>query len=82
MYGLVRILDNSLLVVSWGAVVVAAMRNATAAYDVAAIVGVAVAVGAVAALVVWVQRCWMRPCTSPQSRFVSVVVTLRGNELS
>ena len=82
-----RIPDNSLMVLCGGEVVVTAAHNAAAAADdVAATVGVAavddvvIVVGARA--VVWVQRCWMRPCTSPQSHFVSVVVTLRGNELS
>ena len=51
LYGLVRSPDNSILVVCGGAVVVAAARN------VAATIGVAVVVGAVAVLVVWVQRC-------------------------
>ena len=82
------ILDNSLMVVCGGEVVVAAAHNAVVVDDVAAAVGVTVVddvvvvVGAAAAVVVWVQRCWMRPCTSPQSHFVSVVVTLRGKELS
>ena len=61
---------------------VAAARNAAVAGGVAAAVGVVVVVGDAAAIVVWVQRCWMRPCTSSQSHFVSVTVTLRGNELS
>ena len=88
MYGLVRSPDKSLLVVCGGAVVVVAACNAAAVNDVVAVVGVAVAdgvavaVGAAAALVFWVQQCWMRPCTSLQSHFVSVVVTLRGNEPS
>ena len=75
-------LDNSLLVACGDVVVVAATRNTTAANDVAAVDGVGVGVGDAATLVVWVQRCWMRQCTSPQSHFVSVVVTLRGNEPS
>ena len=74
--------DNSLLVACGDAVVVVVACNATAAndvaddVDVAAVDGVVVVVGAVTAVVVWVQRCWMRACTSPQSHFVSVVVTL------
>ena len=81
-------LHNSLLVACGDVVVVAVACNATVAGDVSADVGfaatddVVVLVGAVTAVVVWVQRCWMRPCTSLQSHFVSVVVTLRGNELS
>ena len=62
--------DNSLLVACGDVVVAAAVHNAAVAGDVAATVGVAVVdyvvvvVGSAAALVVWVQRCWMRPCTS------------------
>ena len=80
--------DNSLLVACGDAVVVAAVRNAAAANVVAAAVGfatasdVVVVVGDVATVVVWVQLCWMRPCTSPQFHFVSVVVTLMGKEPS
>ena len=57
---------------------VAAVRNAAVAGDVSAVVGIAAAdnvvvvVGTVAAVVVWVQQCLMRPCTSPQFSFVSV----------
>ena len=78
---------NSQLVACVGEVVVAAKHNATAG-DVVDVVGivavndVVVVVGAAAMVVVWVQRCWMRPCTSLQSHFVLVMVTLRGNELS
>ena len=60
--------DNS-LTVACGDVVVAVG-------DVAAVVGVVAAddvvvvVGATTAVVVWVQRCWMRPCTSLQYHFV------------
>ena len=61
---------------------VVAADDVAATDGVAAVDGVAVAVGATTVLVVWVQRCWMRPCTSPQSHFVLVVVTLRGKELS
>ena len=64
-------LDNSLLIACGDAVVVAA-----------SVEGVGVGVGVAAALVVWVQQRWMRPCTSLQSHFVSVVVTLRGKEPS
>ena len=70
------------------AIGVAAARNATAASDVAAAIGVAasddvvVVVGVAATVVVWVQRCLMRPCTSPQFAFVSVVVTPTGEEPS
>ena len=75
--------DKSLLVACGDAVVVA-----IAASDVATDVGVAatddvvVVVGVVAAVAIWVQWFWMRPCTSPQFHFVLVVVTLTGNELS
>ena len=82
--------DNSLLVACGGEVVVAAatacsaiaMDDVAVAVGVVAADGVVVGVGATAVLVVWVQRCWMRPCTSPQSYFVLVVVKLRGNEPS
>ena len=63
LYGLVRSIDNSLLVVCGGVVVVAAVCNAVAMDDVAAVVdvaatdGVLVVVGAMAAVVVWVQWC-------------------------
>ena len=50
-----------------------AVANGVAAMD-----GVVVAVGVVAAVVVWVQWCWMTAYKGPQSRLVSVVVTLRG----
>ena len=56
-------LDNSLLVACGDVVVVATVRNAAAVGDVAAIVCVAamddvvVVFGAVATVVVWVQRC-------------------------
>ena len=62
--------------------------NATAAGDVVAAVGITAAndvvivVEAAAAIAVWVQRCLMRPCTSPQFYFVSVVVTPTGKEQS
>ena len=62
---------NSQLVTCGGEVVIAAVRNAAAVGDVAATIGivaaddVVVAVGAVTMVVVWVQRCLMRPCTSP-----------------
>ena len=59
---------------------VAAMDDVAAAVDVTATDGVVVAVGATAMVVVWVLWCWMRPCTSLQSHFVSVAMTLRGNE--
>ena len=67
---------------------VAIAHNVVAVDDVAAIDGVAtvdgvaVVVGATTTLVVWVQWCWMRPCTSPQSHFFSVDMTLRGNDSS
>ena len=81
-------LDKSLMVACGDVVVVVATHNAAFASDVVATVGVATAdnvvvvVGVAAAIVVQVQRCWMRACTSPHSRLVSVVVTLRGKELS
>ena len=80
--------DNSLMVACGDEVVVVATRNVAAmddvaaAVDVAAVDGVVVAIGTVAVVVVWVQLCWMRECTSLQSRLVSVVVTLRGKEPS
>ena len=88
LYGLVRSPDKSLLVVCGGVVVVAAAHNAAAMGDVAAAIGVAdaddvvVVVGAAIVVFVWVQQCWMRPCTSPQSHFVSMAVTQRGKEPS
>ena len=69
-YGLVMSPDKSLLFACGDVVVVVAMRNAAAASDVVVAIGVAAAddvvvvVGAAAAVVVWVQRCLMRPCTS------------------
>ena len=74
--------DNSLLVACGDAVVVVAMQNAAIVDDVAVANSIGVGVGAAAALVVWVQQRWMRPCTSLQSHFVSVVVTLMGKEPS
>ena len=59
------------LVACGDVVVVVASCNFAVAGDVTDAVGVAavddvvVVVGAVAAVVVWVQRCLMRPCTSP-----------------
>ena len=76
--------NNSLMVTCGDAVV----RNAAVAGDVVVAIGVAatddvvVFVGAVAAIAIWVQWCWMRPCTSLQFHFVSVVVTLTGKGLS
>ena len=81
--GLERSLDNCLLVVCGRTVVVVAAFNVTATNDVATVVdvaaagGVVVVVGAIAAIVVWVQRYCMRACTILQSHLVSVVVTLR-----
>ena len=80
--------DNSLLIACGDVVVVAATCNVATMGDVAAAVGVVavddvvVVVGAAAMVVVWVQRCLMRPCKSPQFYFVSVVVTPMGNEPS
>ena len=74
--------NNSLTVACGDAVVVVATRNATTASDVAAADDVVVLVGDTIAIVVWVQKCLMRPCTSPQFHFVSVVVTLMGKEPS
>ena len=82
------ILDNSLTVACGDVVVAAATRSVAVAGDVAAAVGVAdaddvvVVVGATTVVVVWVQRCWMKACTNPQSHLVSVVVTLRGKKPS
>ena len=77
---------NSQLVACGVEVMVAAMHNAAAAGDVAAAVGIAavddVVVGAMAAVAFWVQWCLMRPCTSLQFDFVSVVVTPTGKEPS
>ena len=70
------------------AIVVPAAHNVATASDVVAAIGVAAAddvvvvVEAAAAVIFWVQRCWMRPCTSPQSHFVSEAVTQRGKEPS
>ena len=91
-----RIANKSLMVVCGDEFVVAAACNvaimddvaaavdvaATTIVDVAATDGVVVAVGVVVAIVVWVQWCWMRACTSPQYLLVSVVVTPRGKEPS
>ena len=80
--------NKSLMVACGDVVVVVTARNATAASDVVAVVGVAAAddvvvvVGVVAVVVVWVQRCLIRPCTSPQFAFVLVVVTPTGKEPS
>ena len=76
--------NNSLTVTCGDAVVVAATRNAAAAgtVGVAASDNIVVVVGAAAVVVVWVQRCLMRPCTSPQFAFVLVVVTPKGKEPS
>ena len=63
--------DNSMTVACGDVVVVVATHNVASMDDVAAVVGVSVVdnvvvvVGAAAAVFVWVQRCWMRPCTSP-----------------
>ena len=43
----------------------ASMDDDVDAIVVAAMEDVVVGVGVVATLVFWVQRCWMRPCTSP-----------------
>ena len=88
LYGLKRSLDNSLMVVCGDEVVVVAAHNAVAADDVATVVDVATAndvvaaVGAVAVVVVWVQQCWIRVCTSPETHLVSAVVTLTGKKPS
>ena len=80
--------NNSLLVACGDAVVVVVVCNAATMSDVATTVGVVatedvvVVVGAMVAVAVWVERCWMRPCTNLQFHFVSVVVTLRGKEPS
>ena len=88
LYGLEMSPHKSQLVACGANVVVAAVCNASIASDVAADVGVAavndvvVVVGATAVVSIWVQRCLMRPCTSLQFVFVSVVVTPTGKELS
>ena len=80
--------DNSLLVACGGEIVVASTRSVAAVDDVATAVGIAVVddvvvvVGAADAVAIWVQRCLMRPCTSPQFVFVSEVVTPMGKEPS
>ena len=56
------------------------MSDITAVAGVAATDDVVVVVGAAAD--VWVQRCLMRPCTSLQFAFVSVVMTPTGKEPS
>ena len=56
---------KSQLVACRGEVVVAAAHNATTAGDVAAANDVVFVVGDAATITVWVQRCLMRPCTSP-----------------
>ena len=69
-----------------GGVVVMAVCNVVAVYDVSMTDGVAVAdgvvvaVGVVDGVDVWVQQCQMRACTNLQSDLVSTVVTLRGNK--
>ena len=65
MYGLERSPNNSLMVVCGDEVVVVTAHNVAAAVDVAATDGVVVAIGVAATVVVLVQRCWMRACTSP-----------------
>ena len=78
--------NNSLMVACGDAVVVVVTSNAAAASDVAAAVGVAAAddvvvvVGTIVSI--WLQRCLMRPCISPQFSFVSVVVTPTGKDPS
>ena len=63
LYGLAMSPDNSLLVACGDAVVVATVRNAMAADDVATSIdvmaadGVVVAVGVATVVVVWVQQC-------------------------
>ena len=80
--------NNSLMVACGDAIVVADTRNAAATSDFVATIGVTtvddvvVVVGDVAAVVFWVQRCLMRPCTSLQFLFVSMVVTPTRKELS
>ena len=61
---------------------VAAMDDATGADGVVAADVVLVAVGAVDAVNVWVQQCWMRACTNLQSHLVLTMVTLRGKNSS
>ena len=87
-YGLEMSPDNFLLVACGGEVVIAAAHNVAAVGDVVATIGIAavddvvVVVGVAATVVVWVQRCLMRPCTSLQFDFVLVVVTPTGKEPS
>ena len=60
MYGLEKSLDNSLMVVCGGEVVVAAVHNATAAGDVVAAFGVVVADDVVVGKLVCFQpQCWL-----------------------
>ena len=72
----------------WGEVVVEAVCSVAVADDVAADVGVAAAdvvvvvVGVADVIVVCLQSCLMRTCTSLQFSFVSVVVTPTGKEPS
>ena len=60
---------NSQLVACGGEVVVAVAHNVAATGDVMADVGVVTVDDVVAVVVVWVQRCLMRPCTSLQFDF-------------
>ena len=71
LYGLERSLDNSLMVVCGGEVVVAAAHNVAAMDDVVATIGamttvdVVAIVGATTVVDVKVQQCWMRASTNP-----------------
>ena len=73
---------NSQLVACGGEVVVATLDDVVATVRVVAADDVVVVVGATAVVVFWVQQCLMRPRTSPQFAFVSVVVTPTGKESS
>ena len=77
---------NSQLVACGDEVVVAAVYNVATIDDVAASGGVVagddvvVVVGVAVVVAVSVQQCLMRPCTSLQFAFVSVVGTPTGKE--
>ena len=71
LYGPEMSPHNSQLVACGGEAMVAAACNAATMDDVVVAIGIAIVVdvvivvGVVAAVSIWVQRCLMRPCTSP-----------------